>query len=139
MIPPAVRGSHTEGPVGGEFDPVDAGTADHREIYWRLYDNPGHARDCIGEFRIRYNDLRPHWALIPEAGGDPLTPEDVYVGGGAIQIPKWQGWAKGAKQRLDELMGQAAMPEAVATAPTPCSRAATRSSKTATVGLEMRL
>ena len=41
-------------------------------------------------------------------------PEDVYVRGGAIQIPRWQGWAKGAKQRLDQLMGQAAMPEAVA-------------------------
>ncbi len=89
-------------------------TLKDEEIYWRLYDNPGHARDCIAEFRTRYNEVRPHWALIPEAGGDPLTPEDVYVSGSAIQIPKWQGWAKGAKQRLDQLMGQAAMPEVVA-------------------------
>ena len=82
------------------------------EVYWRLYDNPAHARECIAEFRTRYNRSRPHWALIPADSGDPLTPHDVYVSGGAIQIPKWPGWAKGAKQRLEALMGQAAVPEA---------------------------
>ncbi len=81
------------------------------EVYWRLYDNPAHARECIAEFRARYNRSRPHWALIPADGGDPLTPHDVYVSGGEIQIPKWQGWAKGAKQRLEALMDQAATPE----------------------------
>ena len=84
------------------------------EVYWRLYDNPGDARKCIAEFRSRYNESRPHWALIPEAGGDPLTPHDVYVNGCEIQIPKWQGWAKDAKQRLEELLGQTAVPEALA-------------------------
>jgi len=74
------------------------------EIYWRLYDNPGHCRECIAEFRDRYNTLRPHWALVCEGGGDPVTPHDVYVSGMAIQIPKWQGWAKGAKERLERLM-----------------------------------
>jgi len=74
------------------------------EVYWRLYDNPQHARDCLAEFHQRYNTLRPHWALIPPAGGDPLSPHEVYVSGAAIRLPKWQGWARGAKARLDELM-----------------------------------
>jgi transposase InsO family protein len=84
------------------------------EVYWRLYDNPAHARECIAEFRSRYNESRPHWALIPGQGGDPLTPQDVYVSGCEIQIPKWQGWAKGAKQRLERLMAQGTVPEALA-------------------------
>jgi len=89
-------------------------TLKEEEIYWRLYDSPAHARECIEEFRRRYNDRRPHWALIPEAGGDPVTPRDVYVGGLAIQIPKWQGWARGAKARLDQLMNQVPRVEALA-------------------------
>ncbi len=74
------------------------------EVYWRLYDDPQHARICLAEFRERYNRVRPHWALRPEAGGDPLVPEDVYVGGEVVQIPRWQGWAKAAKARLDEML-----------------------------------
>ena len=58
----------------------------------------------LAEFQQRYNMLRPHWALVPEAGGDPVTPYDVYVSGQAIRIPKWQGWAKGAKKRLEQLL-----------------------------------
>jgi putative transposase len=42
--------------------------------------------------------------LVPEEGGDPVAPHDVYVSGMAIQIPKWQGWAKSAKKRLERLM-----------------------------------
>jgi hypothetical protein len=49
------------------------------EVYWRLYDNPGHARECLEEFRQRYNERRPHWALVPETGGDPLVPVEVYM------------------------------------------------------------
>lgn len=74
------------------------------EVYWRLYDDPRHARQCLAEFRERYNQRRPHWALRPLEGGDPVTPEDVYVRGVQVQIPKWQGWARAAKARLDELM-----------------------------------
>jgi len=48
------------------------------EVYWRLYDSPAHCRSCLEEFRQRYNRRRPHWALIPEEGGDPLVPEEVY-------------------------------------------------------------
>jgi putative transposase len=89
-------------------------TFKEEEIYWRLYDSPAHARECINEFRRRYNGRRPHWALIPEDGGDPVTPEDVYVHGLAITIPKWQGWAKDAKERLDELMETAPASAALA-------------------------
>jgi len=62
------------------------------------------ARRCLAEFRQRYNERRPHWALVREGGGDPVTPHDVYVGGVQVGIPKWQGWAKGAKAKLDQMM-----------------------------------
>ena len=79
-------------------------TLKDEEVYWRLYDSPFHARQCLAEFQVRYNTVRPHWALVPEQGGDPLTPHDVYVEGKSIGIPKWQGWAKAAKEELDQLM-----------------------------------
>jgi transposase InsO family protein len=78
-------------------------TLKNEEVYWRLYDNPSHARECLAEFRTRYNTRRPHWALRPELGGDPVTPEDVYVHGEVVGIPKWQGWARAAKKKLEEL------------------------------------
>ena len=66
------------------------------EVSWRLYDSPAHCRECPEEFRSRYNRRRPHWALIPEEGGNPLVPEEVYTGSRAIQIPRRQSWARGA-------------------------------------------
>lgn len=78
------------------------------EVYWRLYEHPQHARTCLAEFRERYNRLRPHWALRPEGGGDPLTPEEVYAADRRVQLPKWQGWARAAKAKLDELLGAVA-------------------------------
>jgi transposase InsO family protein len=83
-------------------------TLKDEELYWRLYDSPEHCRQCLAEFRDRYNGRRPHWALVPESGGDPVTPADVYVGGVRTRIPRWQGWAKAAKAKLDELMQEAA-------------------------------
>ena len=77
------------------------------EVYWRLYSDPTHARVCLAEFRERYNRLRPHWALRPEGGGDPLVPEEVYADGQVVQVPRWQEWAKAAKVKLDEMMGVA--------------------------------
>jgi putative transposase len=74
------------------------------EVYWRLYEHPRQARECLAEFRERYNRRRPHWALRPEGGGDPLAPEEVYAGGRRVQTPKWQAWALAAKARLDELL-----------------------------------
>jgi putative transposase len=79
-------------------------TLKQEEIYWQEYENPGHCKDCLVRFKERYNTHRPHWALIPEEGGDPVTPYEVYVGKVRTQIPKWQGWAKGAKKKLDEMM-----------------------------------
>ncbi len=78
------------------------------EVYWRLYDSPAHCRECLEEFRQRYNDRRPHWALVPEEGGDPLVPAEVYRGDRAVRIRRWQGWAKGAKAKLDKMMSEAA-------------------------------
>jgi hypothetical protein len=62
-------------------------------------------------FRRRYNEIRPHWALEPAGGGDVLTPADVYVQGQAIELPKWQGWAKAAREKLKELARGARLPE----------------------------
>ena len=79
-------------------------TLKDEEIHWRLYEGPGHARECLAEFRARYDTRRPHWALVPESGGDPVTPEEVYCGGVSVGIPKWQGWARDAKRKLENLM-----------------------------------
>ena len=73
------------------------------EVYWKLYANPGEARTSLESFRRRYNEVRPHWALVPPEGGDPITPADVYVHGQAVGIPKWQGWAKAARKKLQDM------------------------------------
>ena len=73
-----------------------------------MYDNPEHCRVCLAEFRDRYNNRRPHWALISEEGGDPLTPQEVYVESRKTQIPKWQAWAKAARKKLDQMLTEAA-------------------------------
>ena len=78
------------------------------EVHWRLYEDPEHARRCLAEFRARYNTSRPHWALVPEGGGDPLVPAEVYVGGRAIAIPRWQDWARAARAKLDALLDEVA-------------------------------
>ena len=83
-------------------------TFKQEEVYWRLWESPEHGRQCIAEFRERYNHRRPHWALIPEQGGDIRTPAAVYVSGLTIKIPKWQGWAKGAKEKIDKMINEAA-------------------------------
>ena len=35
-----------------------------------------------------------------------LTPHEVYVERKVIVLPKWQGWAKAARKKLDEAMAQ---------------------------------
>jgi putative transposase len=74
------------------------------EVYWRLYENPQHARACLTEFHVRYNTVRPHWALVPEEGGDPLVPAEVYAGARKTKIPRWQDWARAAYARLETLL-----------------------------------
>jgi len=85
-------------------------TLKEEEVYWRLYDNPAHARTCLAEFRERYNERRPHWALRPATGGDPYVPREVYAEDKAVRIPRWQTWAIEAKQKLDALRGAEANP-----------------------------
>jgi len=83
-------------------------TLKREEVYWRLYDSPEHARDCLAEFHERYNNARPHWALRPEHGGDPLVPAEVYVEGRRTQLPSWQPWAREVKRKLETLLLEAA-------------------------------
>lgn len=83
-------------------------TLKQEEVYYRLYDGPDHARTCIAEFRQRYNYRRPHWALVPAQGGDPLTPAQVYTEAVPTRIPKWQSWARNAKERIEKLLSEAA-------------------------------
>jgi transposase InsO family protein len=78
-------------------------TLKEEEVYWRIYENPADARACLAEFETRYNERRPHWALVPEGGGDPVTPQEVYEGKVRPQLPRWQGWAREAKAKLDAL------------------------------------
>jgi transposase InsO family protein len=80
------------------------------EVYWNLYPSPAEARASLERFRTRYNEVRPHWALLPVTGGDPLTPADVYVQGQAVQLPKWQGWAKAAREKLKQMAEGAHLP-----------------------------
>jgi putative transposase len=80
------------------------------EVYWNLYQSPAEARASLERFRTRYNEVRPHWALLPVTGGDPLTPADVYVQGQAVQLPKWQGWAKAAREKLKQMAEGAHLP-----------------------------
>jgi transposase InsO family protein len=81
------------------------------EVYWKLYASPAQARESLEVFRRRRNEVRPQWALVPAGGGDVLTPADVYVHGQAIQLPRWQGWAKAAQEKLKELSQGARLPE----------------------------
>jgi hypothetical protein len=77
-------------------------------VCWRLYDDPAHARARLEEMRCRYHQRRLLWALVPEAGGDPWVPEEVFAGGRTIRNPKWQGWAKAAKEKLDAILQETA-------------------------------
>jgi putative transposase len=79
-------------------------TLKSEEVYWRLYEHPQHCRQCLAEFRARYNEQRPHWALVPEAGGDPLVPVEVYAQNRTIQLPRWQTWARAAQAKLEEML-----------------------------------
>lgn len=79
-------------------------TLKQEEVYWDIYRSPAEARDRLATFRERYNEIRPHWALLPEAGGDPITPDEVYRHATPVQLPAWQGWAKAAKRKIDAML-----------------------------------
>jgi transposase InsO family protein len=78
-------------------------TLKEEEVHWHLYASPQDAREKLAGFRQRYNEIRPHWALMPQAGGDPVTPADVYCRQVAVQLPAWQSWAKAAREKLKSL------------------------------------
>lgn len=86
------------------------------ELYWKLYANPGEARESLAVLRQRYNQIRPHWALVPPEGGDPLTPADVYVHGRTVQLPKCHGGAKAAMKTRCEMTDGAYFPVPAAAA-----------------------
>ncbi|MFO0030542.1 MAG: hypothetical protein ACK558_17125, partial [Pseudomonadota bacterium] len=67
---------------------------------------PQDAREKLDAFRTRYNDVRQQWALKPAGGGDVITPRDVSGDGVQITLPRWQGWARTAKRKLDEAMAE---------------------------------
>ena len=76
IITPKKRRGYCHAPV---HERPRRGPGSHRtlkaeEVYWRLYDNPADARACLAEFEARCNQRRPPWALVPESGGDPVTP-----------------------------------------------------------------
>ena len=66
------------------------------EVYWNLYADPWDGRGKLGLFQERYNQARPHWALV---AADPataparvLTPYAVYVKGHKVNPPQWSRW-----------------------------------------------
>ena len=85
-------------------------TLKSEEVYWKLYASPGEARESLEVFRRRYNEVRPHWALVPPEGGDPVTPAEVYVHRQRVGLPKWQGWAKAAREKLNASIEDAHFP-----------------------------
>ncbi len=80
------------------------------KVYCKLYASPGEARESLEIFRRRYNDIRPHRALIPPDGSDPLSPADVYVHGQAVGLPTWQGWAKAARKKPARMIRDVHLP-----------------------------
>ena len=39
-----------------------------------------------------------------------MTPADVYIHGQAVQLPKWQAWAKAARKKLENMVADAHFP-----------------------------
>ena len=46
------------------------------EVHWDFYRSPAEAHDRLATFHLRYNEIRPHRALVPGKGGDPEEEED---------------------------------------------------------------
>ncbi len=71
-------------------------TLKREEVYWNLYADPRDARQKLEIFHERYNQARPHWALVaaePQAApARILTPHEVYVRGLKVNPPSWSRW-----------------------------------------------
>jgi hypothetical protein len=83
-------------------------TLNHEDVYWNIYQSPEHAKQSLETFRARYNTVRPYWALVPEQGGDPVTPLEVYSWQIRCVIPQWQSWAQAAKRKIDDGLSRTA-------------------------------
>ena len=72
------------------------GTLKQEEVYWNSYDDPRDARQKLELFMERYNQARPHWALVAAepatAPARVLTPHEVYVQRNAVNPPAWSRW-----------------------------------------------
>jgi len=71
-------------------------TLKREEVYWNLYADPRDARQKLGLFHERYNQARPHWALVAtdpaSAPAGILTPHEVYAKGHKVNPPSWSRW-----------------------------------------------
>lgn len=79
-------------------------TLKEEEVYWKVYQDPLEAGRSLREFRRRYNEERPHWAL------DLACPIQAYRGEVQVKPPKWSRWAreKGVEQWVEEFEKAAA-------------------------------
>ena len=73
-------------------------TLKEEEVYWKVYQDPIEAERSLREFRRRYNEDRPHWAL------ELACPIQVYRNEVKVKPPKWSKWAteKGIEERIRE-------------------------------------
>jgi hypothetical protein len=76
--------------------------ASTEESYWQVYEDAQQARGSLAALRARDNEVRPHWTLVPAAGGDAVARSDAYLRGVKVALPRWQGPAKAAKARLPQ-------------------------------------
>ena len=71
-------------------------TLKYEEVYWHLYADPRDARHKLACYHERYNQARPHWALVAaEPNAAPagvLTPHEVYAKGYKVNPPQWSRW-----------------------------------------------
>lgn len=73
---------------------------EQQEVNEDRHCSPGEAPDLHAPFRQRHNESRPHWGLVFESGGDPLTSEEAYRQAIPIHLPAWQGWAKITREKI---------------------------------------
>ncbi len=62
-------------------------TLKEEEVYWKVYRDPIEAEQSLREFRRRYNEDRPHWAL------ELARPIQAYRNEVKVKPPKWSKWA----------------------------------------------
>jgi hypothetical protein len=65
-------------------------------------------REKRWDFQDRLLARRNSGALVPEEGGDPVTPKEVYADGVVTKLPRWQAWARDIKEKLDAMLDQQA-------------------------------